>query len=67
MPIYEYMCINCENTIDRLEPMATKNVGLIQVCDGCGELQNFRKVISGSNFRLVGSGWAKDGYSNFKK
>ena len=62
MPLYQYACHGCDHTEEvqqRLDerPMTT--------CPKC-EMDLLYRVIGKTSFSLVGSGWAKDGYSNTK-
>ena len=63
MPIYEYQCKECDETIEVLqkinEPLLTLHSDYKQnKCDGL-----LTKKISTTSFILKGSGWYKDGYS----
>lgn len=53
MPIYEYQCQNCHQTVDLLQkvndPPATE-------CPGCHE-QQLQRIVSAPSFQLKGSGW----------
>lgn len=58
MPQYEFRCIDCKKSFDRIVPFTERNS---VVCPDCGE--QVARVISSTNFSLAGNGWAKDGYS----
>ena len=55
MPLYEYRCEECGKEVELLQSRDEEP----PCC--CGEVM--KRLISKSSFRLVGSGWAKDGYS----
>ena len=63
MPMYEYRCSGCGQTIERLAKMSDPP----PVCEPCVELEPeetpyMEKLISASSFRLKGTGWAHDSY-----
>lgn len=60
MPIYEYVCRNCGDEIEKLQAMADAP---LTDCSACGEAALKRKV-SAPGFRLAGSGWYE---TDFKK
>lgn len=60
MPIYEYVCRQCGNEIEKLQGMS--DAPLTQ-CQACGEAALKRKV-SAPSFRLSGDGWYE---TDFKK
>lgn len=53
MPIYEYVCRNCGDEIEKLQAMADAP---LTDCGACGETALKRKV-SAPGFRLAGGGW----------
>ena len=64
MPLYEYRCDLCDHRTEKL----CKVDDPPPVCTACdetlpGETPYMTKVISVTSFRLVGGGWAADGYS----
>ena len=59
MPTYDYACDACGKSFE-LEQRITE--AAIKKCPKCGELKA-RRMISGGNFMLKGSGWYADGYS----
>ena len=67
MPIYSYKCNTCNNEIEVLESI---NSPTERTCDFC--LQNgveslmIRKFPTSGNFKLLGTGWYKDGYASNK-
>jgi putative FmdB family regulatory protein len=56
--IYEYRCLSCEHECIFEQKITDKPK---KRCPGCGKMK-LKRLISGSTFRLVGSGWFKDGY-----
>ena len=59
-PLYEYKCANCDYVFDKIQGMNSPN----PVCPECkGET---KKQMSGTSFRLAGSGWFADGYQKKK-
>jgi putative FmdB family regulatory protein len=61
MPIYEYKCENCDTTFEKMVKLSQAQD--TQTCPekGCGSTKT-RKVVSVTNFQLLGGGWFKDGY-----
>jgi len=65
MPIYEYECSKCEHQEEHL--VSSTHGREIFYCPNCAKNNKavrLNKLISVSNFRLKGGGWAEDGYSN---
>ncbi len=60
MPIYGYVCRNCEHTLDVLQKISDDP---IVDCPECGEPQ-LKRQLSAPRFRLKGSGWYE---TDFKK
>ena len=60
MPIYGYVCRNCEHTLDVLQKISDDP--LID-CPECGKPQ-LKRQLSAPRFRLKGSGWYE---TDFKK
>jgi putative FmdB family regulatory protein len=60
MPTYDYACDACGKSFE-LEQRITEDP--IKKCPKCGKLKA-RRMISGGNFMLKGSGWYADGYSS---
>lgn len=58
MPIYEYECTSCNNTIEVLHSMSETYGGS---CTKCNRI-NWQRLVSKSDFHLKGGGWYKDGY-----
>lgn len=59
MPTYEYECSDCSHNWE--EDQSIKD-DPIKTCPSCKK-ETAKRLISGSNFVLVGGGWAKEGYS----
>ena len=62
MPIYEYICKNCEHEFEEVQKFSETS---LEKCPDCGQNTAERQV-SMSSFHLKGGGWYKDGYSNNK-
>lgn len=60
MPLYDYKCKKCGNNFEKI----VKSADELVVCK-CGYIVQ-KKFPNSFNFRLEGSGWAKDGYSKGK-
>lgn len=60
MPIYGYLCQNCEHTLDALQKVADEP---LVDCPQCGKPE-LRRQLSAPRFRLKGSGWYE---TDFKK
>jgi len=60
MPIYGYVCKNCEHTLDVLQKISDDP---LVDCPECGEPQ-LKRQLSAPRFRLKGSGWYE---TDFKK
>lgn len=62
MPIYEFVCEDCEDKtpMQYLMSMRESDVKIVQcwVCQA-----DAHKVVSGSTFELKGGGWYASGYS----
>lgn len=63
MPIYEYVCENCEHTHDALQKMSDAP---LTDCPECGEAA-LKKKISAPGFRLSGSGWYETDFKSGSK
>ena len=53
MPIYEYVCTECEHAHEALQKMSDDP---LQECPACGK-SALKKLVSAAGFRLSGSGW----------
>ena len=62
MPIYEYECNICGNTLEKWDSFSSSSRIL---CPNCGCFMD--KIISSSTFVLKGGGWYSDGYSKKEK
>ena len=59
MPIYEYRCLSCGDTLEVLQKMGS---GKLRKCRKCsGKLE---RLVSRTSFMLKGGGWFDSGYSN---
>jgi len=59
MPIYEYVCDDCQKNF---EVFVGVHDAALQECKYC-EGKNIRKLISNCSFQLKGSGWYKTDYA----
>ncbi|HET7315474.1 zinc ribbon domain-containing protein [Salinisphaera sp.] len=53
MPIYEYVCTNCGEPVEKLQKLSDAPLA---DCPACGQASLKRKV-SAAGFRLSGGGW----------
>lgn len=58
MPIYEYECGKCGNTLEVLQNFSEKPLAKCPQCSG-----KLHKLISQSTFHLKGSGWYVTDYA----
>lgn len=63
MPIYEYVCGQCERTIDVLQKVSEPAP---EKCE-CGAEGSLSRKVSRTSFVLKGGGWYSDLYSSVKK
>ena len=63
MPIYEYLCSNCEHEFEAIQKMSDE---ALTDCPRCHQPQ-LRKLISAAGFRLKGSGWYESDFKNKSK
>lgn len=59
MPLYEYKCQCCSHEVEELQGI---NDPPLSECPRCKVCALKRQISGGTSFRLVGSGWAADGY-----
>lgn len=52
MPIYEYECNKCNNSIEKLETITSDTK---HICQKCGTIME--RIISTTTFILKGTGW----------
>ena len=62
MPIYEFICENCNYKEDLIRKISEPTIISCPKCDG----QNFIKQVSAPNFKLKGSGWYETDFKNTK-
>ena len=60
MPIYEYVCSDCDHTLDALQKMSDDP---LLDCPECGN-PALKRLLSAPRFRLKGEGWYE---TDFKK
>jgi len=63
MPIYEYVCTECEHVHEALQKLS--DAPLID-CPACGE-STLKKKVSAAGFRLSGSGWYETDFKSDKQ
>lgn len=63
MPIYEYVCTECEHAHEALQKMGDDP---LQECPACGK-PALKKLISAAAFRLSGSGWYETDFKSVKQ
>jgi putative FmdB family regulatory protein len=63
MPIYEYKCSACDESLEKLQKMSDDPLTL---CPNCGE-KSLKKQISAAGFRLSGTGWYETDFKKGKK
>ena len=61
MPIYEYVCSNCDHEFEELQKFSDPPV---TDCPTCRRKGKVVRKLSQSAFMLRGSGWYSDGYSS---
>jgi putative FmdB family regulatory protein len=59
MPIYEFECKDCNHRFEALLRGTTVRDCTCPMCQS----RDLRKLVSGGNFILKGSGWYADGYA----
>ena len=62
MPIYEFICENCNYKEDLIRKISEPTIISCPECNG----QNFIKQVSAPNFKLKGSGWYETDFKNTK-
>ena len=63
MPIYEYVCTECEHAHEALQKMSDDP---LKECPACGKM-SLKKMISAAGFRLSGSGWYETDFKSDKQ
>jgi putative FmdB family regulatory protein len=63
MPIYEYRCESCEQTLEALQRMSDEP---LKLCPSCGK-EALSKMVSAASFRLKGGGWYETDFKTGKK
>ena len=61
MPIYEYVCADCEQIIELLQKVGASAP---TECESCGKADTMKKKVSQTSFQLKGGGWYSDLYSS---
>jgi len=63
MPIYEYVCTDCDHSMEAIQKMSDAP---LTDCPKCGKAA-LRKKISSSSFRLEGEGWYETDFKHGQK
>jgi len=63
MPIYEYVCQQCDHHLEALQKLSDEP---LTFCPKCGEA-SLRKQVSAAAFRLKGTGWYETDFKNSGK
>ena len=63
MPIYEYVCQQCDHHLEALQKLSDEP---LKFCPECGEA-SLRKQVSAAAFRLKGTGWYETDFKNSGK
>ena len=63
MPIYEYLCENCETLTERMQKIGDPAPSK---CPECGS-RRIAKLVSRTTFQLKGGGWYSDLYASPRK
>jgi putative FmdB family regulatory protein len=63
MPIYEYVCQQCDHRLEALQKLSDEP---LKFCPECGEA-SLRKQVSAAAFRLKGTGWYETDFKNSGK
>jgi putative FmdB family regulatory protein len=64
MPIYEYRCTNCGNTLEVMQKVSDPAPAS---CTACEAKDSFERLMSRTSFQLKGGGWYSDLYGSVKK
>lgn len=63
VPIYEYVCKNCDHTLDALQKISDDP---LRDCPACGEPE-LKRMLSAPRFRLKGAGWYETDFKTDKQ
>lgn len=63
MPLFDYKCTNCGETLELLQKFNEATPG---ECPHCKAQNTLERLVSKSSFHLKGDGWYKDLYSSSK-
>lgn len=63
MPIYEYQCQSCGETLEKLQRMSDAP---LTDCPECGKAE-LKRLVSAAAFRLKGSGWYETDFKQDNK
>lgn len=62
MPIYEYRCRSCGQTLEVIQKMGARPLRKCRHCSG-----RLDKLVSRTSFALKGGGWYSEGYNKSGK
>lgn len=60
MPTYDYLCSNCRQSEEKIEPYSADS---IQDCPKCKAKKTLIRQISAPTIVFNGAGWYKDAYT----
>lgn len=63
MPIYEYLCSQCEHQLEKLQKLSDQ--ALVQ-CPECGQ-DSLQRIMSAAGFQLKGTGWYETDFKHKDK
>jgi len=63
MPIYEYECVACGHTLEKLQKLSEPPLSLCPECNG----ESLQKLVSAAGFRLKGGGWYETDFKTGNK
>ena len=63
MPIYEYVCDECEHQFETIQKISEDPLKTCPECDS----ESLRKKVSAAAFRLKGDGWYETDFKSGKK
>lgn len=63
MPIYEYLCNNCQAQLEKIQKISDPD---LSSCPECSQ-PSLQKLISATAFRLKGQGWYETDFKTAKE
>lgn len=61
MPLYKYVCKDCGHSYEAVYSIANRDTEVGMPCTEC--YGTMIRPVDCQGFKLLGSGWAKDGYA----